>query len=74
MRGQKDGAEHFWNIVMLDSEYYHIDTTVVSGEGMYRAFLKNDTSLGSEYTWDRSAYPECTGFTTYYDLMQEEIY
>lgn len=74
VRGQKDGAEHFWNIVMLDSEYYHIDTTVVSGEGMYRAFLKNDTSLGSEYTWDRSAYPECTGFTTYYDLMQEEIY
>lgn len=71
VHGSKDGRAHCWNIVALDSDYYHVDVSVVRSEGIYKAFLKKDSTLGDEYEWDRNAYPECDGEATYYDFMPE---
>ncbi len=59
VKGTKDGVVYFWNIVTLDNENYHIDTSSVlsdSGE-----FLFGDSTMKENYMWDASVYPACTG-------------
>ena len=76
VRGQQFGdtgaEEHWWNIIRLDGEYYHVDVSRF-GEGRARAFLMDDAGLWGEYLWDTAAYPECTGGLRYTDLVPEPV-
>lgn len=61
-------ADHAWNIVRIDGEYYHVDATWDdvseergSGVVAYHYFNLNDEELQKTHVWDRSRYPECTG-------------
>lgn len=57
---------HAWNLVKVDGEWYHLDTTwndPVPDRGnvvRYQYFLVNDTTMKLDHSWDSSAYPKAT--------------
>ena len=69
--GLKDNAEHYWNIVNLNGDYYHIDVSAVNTEGISVTFLRSDSGLPAGYEWDRNGYPECRGALSYYDVASD---
>jgi len=68
-----DWIDHAWNIVRIDSDYYHIDVTnddPISKDGTdvhaYYYFNLPDSEMSLSNTWDRSAYPACTSTESNY--------
>ncbi len=60
------GADHAWNIVKLDGEYYHVDATWddVSEERdslelVYHHFNLNDEEMQKTHIWNKGKYPPC---------------
>lgn len=57
---------HAWNIVKVDSNYYHIDATWddenLDGKErvVYNFFNVNDEEMKKTHTWDQGKYPTCT--------------
>lgn len=57
---------HAWNLVKVDGEWYHLDTTwndPVPDRGnivRYQYFLINDSVMRLDHTWDPSDYPKST--------------
>lgn len=50
-------ADHAWNIISLDGEYYHVDVSRFE----QRAFLLSDEDVWGEYYWNKDTYPVCDG-------------
>ncbi len=55
--GQKDWKDHYWNIISLDGNYYHVDLFA----GMNAGFLKTDSAFWGSYRWAVNEYPKCNG-------------
>lgn len=51
--GRLDNEAHFWNIVTLDGQSYHVDV------GADALFLVGDDDIWGRYWWDTAAYPAC---------------
>ena len=71
--GQRNWENRCWNIVELDGVYYHVDPAACSVEGLNSAFLLNDEQAWSEYRWDVSAYPACSGEAYQLEQPAEEL-
>ncbi len=56
--GRVDGEEHYWNMVTLAGDSYHVDVSGTSG-GTPAVFLSGDEQLWGVYWWDTSEYPPC---------------
>lgn len=56
--GTRDGEPLWWNIVQDGGYYYHVDLLSCIQRGGYR---KMTDDMMSNYVWDYSAYPACTG-------------
>ena len=61
--GSGNGGSHSWNMVKIEGQYYHIDTTwddPVPNKPesvQYNYFLKNNKQLKVDHQWDETAYP-----------------
>ena len=58
---------HYWNIVTLDGNCYHVDLSAMA-EDPASAFLLSDEALWGRYIWDTEAYPDCGGPLRYAEV------
>jgi hypothetical protein len=69
------GAEtHYWNIIAIDSDYYHVDVYRMQELGADKAFLMSDEDAWGDYMWDSKDYPSCEGTLTYADISHKARY
>ena len=72
--GYADGVGHAWNLVNLEGQWYHLDTTwndPLPDRGKhvrYDYFLVTDSQLAKDHTWERADYPQAN--STKYAYMQ----
>jgi len=60
--GDDHGIPHAWNIVKIDGEYYHVDSTLDDSKEIRHYYLNlSDKDIEKAHTWDRKSYPECNG-------------
>lgn len=57
--GKFMGQDHFWNIVTLSGVSSHVDVTQYAQQNENP--LKSDDEIRSDYWWDTSAVPSCSG-------------
>lgn len=70
VNGYLNQKEHWWNIVQIDGDYYHIDLARCIEEGIETGAFHTDVEMWKEYRWDTSKHPECVGKLTYRDLTE----
>ena len=58
VRGTLHNAPHFWNLVRLDSEWYHVDLTADVPEGSAPLLLIDSEMAASDYLWTSNSYPQ----------------
>ena len=56
--GTREGEPLWWNLVQNDGYYYHVDLLSCIQRGGYREMTDD---MMTNYVWDYSAYPVCTG-------------
>lgn len=66
--GLLNSADHWWNIVKIGDDYYHVDVSRCLSDGYDAAFLRSDKDIWGLYKWDTANYPECHGTLTYAGL------
>ena len=59
VKGTVNSEEHWWNIVLLGEDYYHVDVSANAALGISGSFLRSDAQMSGTYTWDTSKYPPC---------------
>lgn len=62
---------HFWNIVNIGGDYYHVDVSRIRDAAWANAFLLSDDMAWGTYMWDAEKYPACNGDLRYGDLDTE---
>lgn len=80
--GESRGENHAWNLVKIDEEYYHIDSTwddPVSKEGSdvlrYNFLNLNDEDISKTHYWNRECYPKASGIKyNYYNYNNLTVY
>lgn len=70
--GRMDKQEHYWNIVKIDDEYYHVDVPLYSEIGGENSLFLKDTEKQVNCWWNQSAYPECDGVLSYTSVILSE--
>jgi len=68
--GTMGTEEHYWNIIRIDDDYYHVDVSQLAVSPS-RAFLMDDDGVWGTYIWDTEAYPACRGTLRYADVAAE---
>lgn len=63
---------HFWNIITLDGENYHVDVSAFAANPA-GAFLCSDDAFWGAYIWETEDYPPCTGTLQYRDAARQEL-
>ena len=70
-------GNHAWNMVAIDGEWYHVDTTwddpVPDRKDMidYKYFLVTDEVLMKDHKWETKRYPSCTSDKYQYYVFQD---
>ncbi len=77
MSGYAKGEGHAWNLVQLNGNWYHIDTTWddpvnENGEQMlyYKYFLVTDEQMLLDHEWDIAVYPASNSDEMMYKLYE----
>ena len=65
VEGRMDGETHFWTIIRLDEDYYHVDPYIFDAENATSAFLMDDRGMLGRYWWDTENYPVWSGKLRY---------
>lgn len=68
--GRLNSETHYWNLIMLDKDYYHVDCSVCVGQDLEDGFLKQDSDLWGSYWWEPELYPSAQGRLTAADVIE----
>ncbi|MCM3702881.1 transglutaminase domain-containing protein [Paenibacillus macerans] len=66
IEGKVNNTAHAWNLVLLDGQWYHLDTTWddpvpdISGQVKYAYYLRTDEQMRKDHQWIASDYPKST--------------
>lgn len=55
--GRWNGVSHYWNLVAVDGEYYHVDAALCDHYSDESFLLKTDAELGDALRWNAQALP-----------------
>ncbi len=75
--GTGDGQPHAWNLVKIENNWYHLDTTFddpvpdEQGRVTYSYFNLSDEQIARNHEWNRGDYPQAT--TNYYSTLTNKI-
>lgn len=72
IEGRFDRVRHYWNIIELGGEHYHVDLSRTAEDGFSKTFLRDDDSMWGGYWWDNELYPVCAGELSYEQLFEPE--
>ena len=72
VQGQHQRQEHFWNIIELEGQHYHVDLSACLLGGIETGFLLNDENMWTAYRWDTSSYAICAGSLDYWTLTGQD--
>lgn len=78
--GESKGENHAWNLIKIENEYYHVDTTwddPVTNDGSnvlrYNFLNLNDEEISKTHNWNKGNYPSANGekfnYFNYNDLI-----
>ena len=70
--GRYNNLPHYWNIVYIDGDFYHVDPALSDIIGIESSFLRSDADIISNYWWDTQNYPACSGPLTYSIITHTE--
>ena len=65
--GEADGVSHSWNLIFLDGDWYHVDTTwddpVPDEENrhVYAYYNVTDEDMEASHSWKKEDYPKAEG-------------
>ena len=68
--GQMDKNPHFWNIVFVDDNWYHVDVSDLLEKGGSDSLFLNDSEKSSSCWWNLSDHPACEGNLTYEMIVE----
>ncbi|MBQ3355583.1 MAG: transglutaminase domain-containing protein [Oscillospiraceae bacterium] len=59
IQGERGGAVHYWNMILLDGQYYYVDLMRAIEQVAYDPALLTTQELEAEgYVWDRTDLPD----------------
>ena len=67
--GRLNSNTHYWNLILLNGDYYHVDCSACIGNPVSSGFLFSDSQMVQKYWWDVDKYPACSGELTIQRVM-----
>ena len=71
--GRLNSETHYWNLILLNGDYYHVDCSACIGGRLDEGFLKRDSDLWGRYWWEPELYPQAQGQLTLSVLREQLI-
>lgn len=70
IEGMLDKNPHYWNLVKVDNDYYHVDVSELLENGGASSLFLDDSSRAATCWWNISDYPTCEGELTYESVVE----
>ncbi|MBW3496722.1 transglutaminase domain-containing protein [Bacillus sp. FDAARGOS_1420] len=77
VEGTANGELHAWNLVNIESKWYHLDSTFddptpdKENQATYSHFNLSDEQIKNDHQWNHDKYPAAT--TSYYDELMNKV-
>jgi hypothetical protein len=75
----RSGVSHAWNMVLLNGDWYQVDTTWddpipdQTGKVQYKYFLVTDKVMSVDHSWNKNNYPACNSVDYQYFIYEDYI-
>lgn len=72
---EKPSIGHTWNLVKIDGQYYHVDSTCGrTDQGInVNYFMQSDVMMKGTHLWNSTKYPVAKGLRFNYDFIEDYL-